>query len=146
MKRRAVIVSAVIASSLGIGALAFLYQDTITLANWQKIHIGMSLEEVELIVGRSGQTDDDYISRLRQMRGKGLNYILEPAGPFGSELQLGKWYSCKDTEKILVWKGRCGTVIAVRVNTYGRVTASVFKRWRLCEPSLENCIRAFLLS
>jgi hypothetical protein len=106
------------------GAFFLWPRDPISQATYDKIRIGMTLEEAEDLVGGPsigvGEMIDQLVKRRR---------VLLPAAPLDVLHEGNDWSKVEsDQNRIQCWAGMDGG-IAVQVGDDGRIIGKRFERW-----------------
>jgi hypothetical protein len=129
---------------VALGAALFLWpRDRITAASWKKIQVGMSVKEVEAILGNPGMNNEQFEAFYRGQRNKfgkdpfilGGNALVEPE----DRRHLLHWVHEKD---IIVWIGQRGTIQIE--SQQGRVKLKYFEELRSAQRDFVDRIRDWL--
>jgi hypothetical protein len=106
---------------LVVTAGALMTRDSITEAIYQKIHVGMALDEVEDVIGRRGTKIADAVGTLAK---QGVVFI-----PPSNVLHDGNDWSKQrpDISRIICWQGS-EAGITVQVDENGRVIGKRFEQ------------------
>jgi len=143
MKRKLKWLAIVLAVSLlGFGTALYLWpRDRITAESWQKIRIGMTEKEVEVILGGPGASLAEHLTRWQAAEkriGKKLwehfddNELVEPKD----------FWKRFDEENGKYWLGRRG-IVAIQFDE-GRVRRKQFQGLIAAEPTFIDRLRDWL--
>ena len=126
---------------LGFGAAIFLWpRDRITAESWEKIQLGMTVEEVQDILGGPGndfKEAEDLYDRVVAKSGK------EPLDHASLRYEPDKQFAEEETKVMRVWVGR-EAVIGIVFDPENCVKKKAFQRGRLAEPNLIDRLRDWL--
>ena len=143
MKRKLKWIAAVLAVLLlGFGTALLLWpRDRVTEDSWSEIRIGMTLEQVETILGFPGLDWEEHQAKKAK---RSRSFILE-----GSYLLEPRWIENEALERerregdIKHWAGRRGD-IAIFLDECGHVRGKRFRGSRPTEPDLLDRLLIFL--
>jgi hypothetical protein len=123
LKRLALVLAVLV---LGLGTALFLWpRDRITAESWKKIQIGMTVKEVENILGGSGITWEEVRAQLRLEKKMGKSPILETQ--LSEPKEIAQDDDVPVSEKGKYWRGRRG-VIEIHFDQVGNVKVKFFMR------------------
>ena len=120
---------------LAIGAACFLWPaDPVSFAAYEKIHLEMTLQEVEALLGpgQDGRSHDESMRRLvaigKEPVFEGRQYVEK-----GSE----------DADSVRYWQSNSGLLV-VGLSREERVILKMFWEWRRPEPHFFYALRAWI--
>ena len=132
---------------LGFGTPLWLWpRDRITPASWKEIRIGMTVAEVESILGRPGMAYDDFEDHLDALA-KNDKFPVPDHIRF-AEPEEGEWKwidegKNKVPNNTKYWIGQRGRMV-IQLSPSGQVIGKYFHGWRSPDPSFPERLRDWL--
>jgi hypothetical protein len=126
---------------LGIGTAFFLWpRDRITPESWKTIRIGMTVEEVEAILGGPGMKWKDYMDQWALAAEIGKPRSSRISFREGEEPKKQVWWDAKNSK---VWPGT-RALIGIQFDEGGHVMIKIFEEWLPANPNFIDRLRDWL--